>query len=632
MFKRTKTTSALALIFILTALLANCVPSTQTGNSQTFTIAVVEASPGEVGNPDPDSAYAGVKLAAEQMQAHGGLSFEVVPYFDNGNATIAEQRANEIVDGNAIAVIGHSSIETSRAAADVYNKAGVSVLNYVPVTETLTDEYSNFFNTTYTAESEAAYLANYLRKINGIETATIIKTNDGYGQTLAKQFRGTFQGLGGQITFEDTVRSLNARDLEDVVSNIISASSEIGDPGTIFIATDEETAAQLLILMKRKGVSYPIVGASTLSTPGFLDLILAQPEEETIPGYFTDGILTTRALIFDSANRYANQFRHEYQTVYNSDPGDRVVNGYDTALVLMTAIQNAGVTGLADEIETDRQKTYKALLALDDSQSSVQGIVAPVYFEPSRNITRAARFGIYQNSEVVSANTQFEPISIPGEVKDLQEQIDKGRIMTVNGAYAYKANVVYAGVDLLGIEEIDIKTSTYKVDFYLWFRYRPNDQDEDFKPDDFVFTNAEGDVESVLIREEPNSDGTFLKTYRVSGIFKNQFQFYDYPFDHQDLIIEFRNQNANTSFIQYVVDQVGMRYTNENELLENFRDNGAFDAIYGWDEIMVHVTQDIFPTLNKRRCEQQAFYAVDPRDPSIAEKIIVDKIKTGSYV
>jgi branched-chain amino acid transport system substrate-binding protein len=397
MFKRTKTTSALALIFILTALLANCVPSTQTGNSQTFTIAVVEASPGEVGNPDPDSAYAGVKLAAEQMQAHGGLSFEVVPYFDNGNATIAEQRANEIVDGNAIAVIGHSSIETSRAAADVYNKAGVSVLNYVPVTETLTDEYSNFFNTTYTAESEAAYLANYLRKINGIETATIIKTNDGYGQTLAKQFRGTFQGLGGQITFEDTVRSLNARDLEDVVSNIISASSEIGDPGTIFIATDEETAAQLLILMKRKGVSYPIVGASTLSTPGFLDLILAQPEEETIPGYFTDGILTTRALIFDSANRYANQFRHEYQTVYNSDPGDRVVNGYDTALVLMTAIQNAGVTGLADEIETDRQKTYKALLALDDSQSSVQGSVAPVYFEPSRNISRAARFGIDQN-------------------------------------------------------------------------------------------------------------------------------------------------------------------------------------------------------------------------------------------
>lgn len=35
---------------------------------------------------------------------------------------------------------------------------------------------------------------------------------------------------------------------------------------------------------------------------------------------------------------------------------------------------------------------------------------------------------------------------------------------------------------------------------------------------------------------------------------------------------------------------------------------------------------------NKLRCEQQAFYSVDPKDPHIAEKIILEKIKSGSYV
>ncbi|MEW6055955.1 MAG: DNA topoisomerase VI [Bdellovibrionota bacterium] len=35
---------------------------------------------------------------------------------------------------------------------------------------------------------------------------------------------------------------------------------------------------------------------------------------------------------------------------------------------------------------------------------------------------------------------------------------------------------------------------------------------------------------------------------------------------------------------------------------------------------------------NKRRCEQQAFFAVDPRDPAMPEKIIVEKIKRGDYV
>ncbi|MBI2712023.1 MAG: DNA topoisomerase VI [Bdellovibrio sp.] len=35
---------------------------------------------------------------------------------------------------------------------------------------------------------------------------------------------------------------------------------------------------------------------------------------------------------------------------------------------------------------------------------------------------------------------------------------------------------------------------------------------------------------------------------------------------------------------------------------------------------------------NKRRCEQQAYFTVDPRDPTMPEKIIVDKIKNGRYV
>ena len=35
---------------------------------------------------------------------------------------------------------------------------------------------------------------------------------------------------------------------------------------------------------------------------------------------------------------------------------------------------------------------------------------------------------------------------------------------------------------------------------------------------------------------------------------------------------------------------------------------------------------------NKRRCEQQAYFTVDPRDPTMPEKIIVEKIKRGDYI
>lgn len=35
---------------------------------------------------------------------------------------------------------------------------------------------------------------------------------------------------------------------------------------------------------------------------------------------------------------------------------------------------------------------------------------------------------------------------------------------------------------------------------------------------------------------------------------------------------------------------------------------------------------------NKRRCEQQSFFTVNPRDPQMPEKIIIEKIKSGNYI
>lgn len=35
---------------------------------------------------------------------------------------------------------------------------------------------------------------------------------------------------------------------------------------------------------------------------------------------------------------------------------------------------------------------------------------------------------------------------------------------------------------------------------------------------------------------------------------------------------------------------------------------------------------------NKKRCEQQAYFSVDPRDPQIVEKIIIEKIKKGQFI
>src|SRR5215510_155537 len=164
MYRQNKFLSALLLIAMLAGALTNCVPQSQ-GN-KTITIAVVEKDAGQVGSPNTQSTYAGVKLAVDQMTARGrGSNIKLIPYADNDNPDKARQIAEKIAQSDTVAVIGHSSIETSGAAAEVYEQAGIPVIDVVPVRNELTEQHTYHFNSTYTAESEAAYLANYLRKI-----------------------------------------------------------------------------------------------------------------------------------------------------------------------------------------------------------------------------------------------------------------------------------------------------------------------------------------------------------------------------------------------------------------------------------------------------------------------------------
>ena len=598
MFQRSKFLSTLALVFILTIVLANCAPLSQLGSTRTITIAVVDQSASTKDKPNPQSTYAGAWLAVEEFNQKGkNFKVNLVSYGDEVDPAKAKSLAQEIVKDKAVAVIGHSTNETAIAAAQTYDDAKLPFISVNPTTAELTEKHPYAFRVMYSADEEAAYLATYLRKIQGQDRASIIFTDDQYGRALEEQFTNTFKGLGGTIVLSENASQQKPA---DIVNKFIIAAT--GNPGTVFIATDEVNAAKLLIELKRKGVTYPILGASTMSKSEFMKEISGQ--NEGVP-YFVDGVTATCLLIFDSADKYANDFLRTYQKLMKANfsnvataqsaPDDKVKNGYDAALTILTALERAQINA------TETDSVFNELSNMESSETGVRGLAGPIYFDLSHNVARSPRFGIYQNGDMVSGMIQFIPITRPEQFKadDLNKQIDNGRITTVNGKYVYVANIVYAGTDIVDIQDVDIKTSTYKMDFYMWVRYRANSKDEQFLPAEIVFSNAaSNDITQELVRpaETDEKTGITTETYRVTGTFKNQFLFYEYPYDRQKLVIQFRNKNATTSFIQYVVDRIGMKDTGGNSLMEHFKDNGAYTALFGWNVKDAFAEQSIFST------------------------------------
>lgn len=73
MYHRNKVTSILVLFVILAGLFSGCAPRSTVKDSRTIVVAVVEDDPGETGNPNPQSAYAGIDLAAESRCGNAGI-------------------------------------------------------------------------------------------------------------------------------------------------------------------------------------------------------------------------------------------------------------------------------------------------------------------------------------------------------------------------------------------------------------------------------------------------------------------------------------------------------------------------------------------------------------------------------
>jgi len=109
------------------------------------------------------------------------------------------------------------------------------------------------------------------------------------------------------------------------------------------------------------------------------------------------------------------------------------------------------------------------------------------------------------------------------------------------------AKQIKVGVRLVNVEKVDLAANSYKLDFYLWFDWDP----EDFTIDqvkDFEFLNGAPSKDIVYV-----SDLGFLQ-YRVKGEFIKTFDFTRYPFETHTLEVKIEHKSMNSTALIYVVD------------------------------------------------------------------------------
>lgn len=118
---------------------------------------------------------------------------------------------------------------------------------------------------------------------------------------------------------------------------------------------------------------------------------------------------------------------------------------------------------------------------------------------------------------------------------------------------------VTVGVHLNDIQTVDLKTHSYQIDAYFWFRWR-NPTINPASTERFEFINPSelwGHIRTANYEEpEHLPNGEMYQVIRVQGRFSKKLPLFNYPFDRQVLTITFEDTVAEASDFVYVPGEV----------------------------------------------------------------------------
>lgn len=115
---------------------------------------------------------------------------------------------------------------------------------------------------------------------------------------------------------------------------------------------------------------------------------------------------------------------------------------------------------------------------------------------------------------------------------------------------------VVVGVYVNDIQQLDLQTHSYVMDFYVWLRWTDPDANPSATLEYMNPYQLWGHIPTPLY-EEPQDlpDGSKYMAIRYQGQFNSKLPLEKYPFDNQNLIVEFEDNSVGASTQIFVPDE-----------------------------------------------------------------------------
>ena len=279
---------------------------------------------------DGASALHGAELAIKQVNESGGVNgalLELVVYDDQASPKESVPIAQKLIEkDNVVASVSGSYSGATRAAASIYQEAGVPYISAFAIHPDITRAGNYVFRTSFVGEVQGRAGAKLIGESLGKKKVVLITLKNDFGKSLAAGFKQSSSSFGIKILAEYEY-SIKDRQFGPIVSKVRSDK-----PDAIYASGYFFTAGPLVSQLRAAGITVPIIGQEGYDSQKFIE----------IAGAASEGTIITTSLDRDSKEKETQSFIAAFESA-TGQKTDMVAASAHTAIkVLAVALESSG--------------------------------------------------------------------------------------------------------------------------------------------------------------------------------------------------------------------------------------------------------------------------------------------------
>ncbi|OLL32595.1 branched chain amino acid ABC transporter substrate-binding protein [Burkholderia sp. SRS-W-2-2016] len=274
----------------------------------------------------------GVRLAITEANAQKirigdkVARFEIVSQDDQADPRVGVQAAQKLVDSGVAVVVGHFNSGTTIPASQVYEQAGIPVLDPAATNPVITGRgFANAFMVISTDAQNAGNAGAYAVDVTRAKRIVIIDDRTAFGQGEADEFEKAVKAHGGAIVAREYTDN-HAVDFSTQITKFKGANADL-----VFFGGLDSQAAGFARRMKQLGLNAQLVGGGGVMDDDFIKLA----------GDSADGVMAWEYGRPLSQLPGGKDFSAKFKKQFGADILSYAPFGYDGAWVAIKAMQQA---------------------------------------------------------------------------------------------------------------------------------------------------------------------------------------------------------------------------------------------------------------------------------------------------